>query len=173
MGRVKEPQSVKFFCGIIASDRGKLRQAEEALETSFGQTDLKSDLIDFNYTNYYESEMGTGLIRRFISFSELKNPSELAPMKLRTNSLEQQFAGESGRTVNLDPGYIAPSKLILASAKDFSHRIYLGQGIYGEVTLNFRRGGYKFFEWTYPDFQSRKYCSFFLEVREKLMEQTK
>lgn len=173
MGHVREVHKVKFLCGIIASNHEKLFKAEKHLEPMLGEIDLKSDLIDFKYTNYYESEMGTGLIRRFVSFSELKDPSELASMKLRTNSLEQQFAGKTGRTVNLDPGYIAPSKLVLASAKDFSHRIYLGQGIYGEVTLNFRREGFKFFEWTYPDFQSEEYCAFFLKVREKLMEQTK
>lgn len=172
MGLIKKPQNVKFFCGIIASGCEILRKAESELEILFGKVDLKSELIDFDYTDYYEPEMGPGLIRRFISFSKLKDPSEIAQMKLQTNILEQQFAVKSGRTVNLDPGYIAPSKLVLASTKDFSHRIYLGQGIYGEITLNFRRGGFKFFEWTYPDFQSKEYCAFFLKVREKLMEHT-
>jgi len=105
------------------------------------------------------------------------DPGQLAGIKLATNAIEDSMAvnadGKISRTVNLDPGYITASNLVLATTKDFSHRVYIGQGIYAEVTLNFRKGGCVFFEWTYPDFKSGKYTSFFLEIRRRYMEMTK
>jgi hypothetical protein len=173
MGQVKDAEPVKFFCGILAADRTNLAGAEQGLESVFGEIDLKSDLFDFDFTSYYEAEMGANLIRQFVCFKELRSPDRIATFKRQTNDLESEFAHDSSRTINLDPGYIAPSKLVLASTKDFSHRIYIAEGIYAEVTLNFRGGGCKHFEWTFPDFQSHDYQEFFLLARSRLMEQRK
>jgi hypothetical protein len=118
--------------------------------------------------------MGDGLVRKFVAFADLIAPEELADAKVRTNSLEEEFAQRSEddirRRVNLDPGYIAPDKLVLASTKNFSHRIHLSKGIYAEVTLNFGKKGCVFFDWTYPDFRSGKYTEFLLDVRRKVMD---
>jgi hypothetical protein len=73
--------------------------------------------------------------------------------------------------MNLDPGYIAPSKLVLASTKDYSHRIHLSDGIYAEVTLLYSRGRWKELEWTYPDYRTVAYHDFFTRVRTRLAEQ--
>jgi len=177
MGNVRQVKPVKTFCGIIATDSKTISRAREALIPLLGKIDNESELIEFNFTDYYEAEMGQGLLRQFVSFHGLMDPGQLAGIKLATNAIEDSMAvnadGKISRTVNLDPGYITASNLVLATTKDFSHRVYIGQGIYAEVTLNFRKGGCVFFEWTYPDFKSGKYTSFFLEIRRRYMEMTK
>ena len=70
------------------------------------------------------------------------------------------------RPANLDPGYIEQAKVVLASTKNFYHRIYLGGGIFGEVTMHFKNNTYQFFPWTYPDYKSKDYQDFFLRVRQ-------
>ena len=75
--------------------------------------------------------------------------------------------GES-RPLNLDPGYITLAKLVLASTKDHSHRIYLGQGIYAEITLDLSRGGWQPSEWTYPDYRRADFHQFFVHCRDYL-----
>ncbi|MCX6376138.1 MAG: DUF4416 family protein [Armatimonadetes bacterium] len=102
-------------------------------------------------------------------------PDQLPAVKRLANEIENRMAAEGQwpvvRPMNLDPGYIAPSKLILASTKDFSHRIHLREGIYAEVTLRYVRGIWKELEWTYPDYRTSAYHKFFTQVRERLMEQ--
>ena len=73
------------------------------------------------------------------------------------------------RPLNLDPGYITPAKLVLASTKDHAHRIYLRDGIYAEVTLSFRGRKWQPLEWTYPDYRRDDYQRFFTECREWLL----
>jgi hypothetical protein len=77
------------------------------------------------------------------------------------------------RTINLDPGYICASRLVLATTKDFSHRIYLRDGIYAEASLMFQKNGISVFPWTYPDYQSEQYRPMLLAMRERYMEQKK
>jgi len=163
---------VKLFCGMIAANEKIIVEAKDRLRKFFGEIDLESDLIPFDFTDYYRVEMGESLLRKFISFSDLIDPGRLARIKIQTNGIEKELTVEmSGlrRTVNLDPGYISADKLVLATTKNFSHRIYLGEGIYAEVTLNFKKGTCVFFDWTYPDFKSGKYTPFFLKVRQNYM----
>jgi hypothetical protein len=56
--------------------------------------------------------------------------------------------------------------MVLATTKDYSHRIYLGQGIYAEVTLRYRRGAFHPWEWTYPDYGSPRYLEIFAHIRD-------
>jgi len=173
LGVIRETEPVKLVCGAIGVDREAVTAAEAAMSARYGAIDLESDWIPFEFTDYYEPEMGSGLVRRFFSFAELIDPAGLPGAKRLADEIEKQHAvvrnGVRCRRVNLDPGYVAPSKLVLASTKDFSHRIYLGGGIYAEVTLNFHRDGLTFFEWTFPDFRSGAYTPFLLEVRRRLM----
>lgn len=146
-----------------------LWEIEETLEASFGAIDRKSDILPFHFTEYYHDEMGKDILRQFYSFEKLISPDEIAAVKVQTNTVEETFAASKKyavkRPVNIDPGYLNESRLILASTKDFSHRIYLQHGIYAEVTLNYRRGGYESFPWTFPDYKSPEYQNFFLQVR--------
>lgn len=173
---------------MIAVNEDVLFHAKAALTERFGEVDVESDVFPFDFTDYYCMEMGHSLVRKFVSFAELIDPGILSDIKTRTNELERAFAdnpdcsarvpsGESDgksqrRRVNLDPGYLSLDKLVLATTKNFAHRIYLGRGIYGEVTLNFREGGCVYFDWTYPDFKSSKYTHFLLEARRLLKAQT-
>jgi hypothetical protein len=113
--------------------------------------------------------MGDTIDRMFLSFERLIEADQLPEIKRQTNQLEQEMAALLPivkRPVNLDPGYIEHAKVILASTKNFYHRIYLGGGIFGEVTMHFKNNTYHFFPWTYPDYQSRDYQEFFLRIRQ-------
>ena len=176
MGVHRSAAQVKLICGLIAGSDAWLEQGSERLGEAFGPMDLRSDVFPFDATDYYVREMGEGLRRQFVAFARLLDPGELAGIKRRTNAMETEWVqgdpGAKRRRVNLDPGYVTPAKLVLATTKDFAHRIYLGEGIYAEVTLNFRKGGFRHFEWTYLDFVSGRYEAFLLAVRRRLMEQT-
>lgn len=166
---------MKLFCGIIAVNDNLIKSAVRDLENILGRIDMESDVIPFTFTEYYSAEMGEKLLRKFVCFTDLIDPSRISGIKLETNRLEEKYSELKDehlqRRVNLDPGYLCASRLVLATTKDFSHRIYLAQGIYGEVTLNFRKDGMSYHPWTYPDFKSDAYRAFFMMVRGKYMEQ--
>jgi len=169
MATIKLPEPVKLICGIIAVSEEALSAAIDELKRGYGQVDLESEIIPFDFTDYYEEEMGKNLLRKFVSFVKLIDAGALADIKINTNELEGKIARDLAaggkRPVNLDPGYVTQSKLVLATAKDFSHRIYLREGIYAEVTLVFRKGGFTHFDWTFPDYRTERYKRFFEEVR--------
>ncbi len=171
MSEPKEIKPVKLICGIIAVNEEMAERATAALVRMYGEPDLELGPIPFDSTDYYGKEMGQDLVRKFIAFDELIDPGRLAAIKLATNDLEKEIAVCGGRPVNLDPGYVSESKLVLASAKNFAHRLYLGDGIYGEVTLHFRKGGAIHYEWTFPDYRTDIYKRFFEEVREAYRSQ--
>ena len=171
------PNPVKLIIGILAYDQSCLESAVETLENEFGKIDSASDIWPFTQTEYYKNETGENILRQFVSFEKLISPDQLAEIKCKTNKLEEKLAKklnvEASRPVNLDPGIIEPSKLILASAKNFSHRIYIGKKIWAEVTLNYSKGIWKKFDYTFPDYQQQHYHDFFSMVREKLVQQLK
>jgi len=176
MAEVRRPDNVKLICGMISAPAPPdlFAEAIEALSQAFGSADLLSDVMPFDLTDYYEPEMGRPLSRQFVSFAALVAPDVLVEAKLRTNEIEADFAkrrsgkGAARRPINLDPGLIAPSRLVLASMKDFSHRIYLGRGVYGEVTMMYRKGQWESLPWTFPDFASGRYDSFLTRARDLL-----
>ncbi|GAN33119.1 MULTISPECIES: DUF4416 family protein [Candidatus Brocadia] len=177
MGQISKPKPVNLLIGVLTSIPEILREIDKTLEEYFGPIDLKSDILPFHFTDYYTGEMGKGIQRQFYSFEKLILPDEIAAIKVQTNALEEFVASlkqyAMKRPVNIDPGYINESRLILVSTKDFSHRIYLRDGIYAEVTLNYRRGRYESFPWTFPDYQSPDYQNFFLLVRELYVKKLK
>lgn len=166
MGKAEPPKPVKLFVGLLTSHLDLLPDVSKALEERLGPVDYSSDFMEFKFTRYYETEMGPGLKRKFLSFERLALPGELAGIKLFTNSLEERWSEDGRRLVNLDPGYLNQARVVLASTKDFSHRIYIGEGIYAEVTLMFHRNRFDALPWTYPDFQRPDYQQFFLHIRE-------
>jgi hypothetical protein len=171
MGEVREPQPVKVFVGILLALPSTLPELHGSLEEQFGPVDSESQLLEFAYTDYYEPEMGSGLKRKFLGFGRLASPEALVDLKLFTNRVEQTFAINGRRTVNLDPGYLTAARVVLASTKDFAHRLYLGKGIYGEVTLLYQKKDFRALPWTYPDYRSEAYRQFFKELRRVYMAQ--
>lgn len=174
MAKISQPQKVKLICGLIAGSEDLLQSAAGSLAKLWGPVDIVSEVFDFSRTNYYEKEMGSFLLRQFVSFERLILPNELADIKRATNVMEEEFAlgAKVTRPVNIDPGYVALSKLVLASMKDFSHRIYLGGGVYGEITLQYRlKLGWQKLDWTFPDYASGDYFDFLTQVRQRLHKQ--
>ena len=173
MGQISTPQPVKLFVGMLAGRTGLFEIAEAELSEKFGPIDTAGQVARFDFTDYYEAEMGPNLLRKFVGFERLINPKELASAKLFTNDLEERISERFGgrrRLVNLDPGYISPSKLVLASTKDYSHRIYLGDGIFAEVTLHFANKRFNPWPWTYPDYKAGDYRRFFEAMRQQYLD---
>lgn len=169
MGVPREPKPVVLFFGLLAGGEEILARVKKRLALDFSPIVHESAVVAFNQTDYYEREMGAGLRRQWVAVEQLAHPAELVDCKLYTNRLEQLFALAGKRTVNIDPGYVSQSKVVLATTKDYAHRIYVGRGIYEEVTLVYRRGGgYEPWPWTYPDYRSAAAREFFLEVRRRL-----
>ncbi|MCX8160454.1 MAG: DUF4416 family protein [Candidatus Saccharicenans sp.] len=169
MAEIKPYKPVKLVCGIIFPGEEIRKQAESSLSEKFGPLDLASPSFSFTYTDYYQPQMGPVLYRAFVSFVRLIQPEELPGIKVWTNRLEEDFRllfRFPDRPVNLDPGYLSASALVMATAKDFAHRIPIGQGIYAHLELLFTRKGVKLLDWTYPDFRQTGYQEFFLRVRE-------
>lgn len=191
MGNVAKPQSVnpapfiqkkvfpkrcgvKLIAGIIASSENIFFKTEEALQRILGPLDYRSQTIKFDFTDYYQRDMGPDLKRRFVSFERLIDPTALSRIKLITNRLERRLSKDIKsvrRAVNIDPGYITGAKLVLASTKDYSHRIYLEKGIYAEVTLYYKKGSFRYWDWTYPDYKTEDYIRIFNEIRSIYMRQ--
>ena len=176
MAQPKPFVPVKLVCGILYADESVYPLTKDRLVDAYGPADFESGIFDFNLTDYYEKEMGPGLKRRFISFATTIAPDELARIKLQTNALEARIREErrsTRRAVNIDPGYLSGSALVMATAKDFSHRVALADGIYAHLELLFTRTDVRFLEWTYPDFRQPGYRQFFLEVRRDFLKDLK
>jgi len=177
MWMLKEPNPVKLIVGILAANHQCLHTAADALSDKIGKVDFTSEVWPFDKTDYYKDQTGSRILRQFVSIKRLIDPGKLAKVKHQTNKLEQKLAAKLSlpltRPVNLDPGIIEPSKLVLATTKNYSHRIYIGKKMYAEVTLIFDKGSWRPQAYTYPDYRQQCYFDFFEKVRTRLLEQLK
>lgn len=157
---------------MIAGDESLFKKAIKHLEMLYGPVDFTSTIVPFDKTSYYKQEMGRNLQRQFISFTRLILPGKLVQIKRQTNELEFKLSkNRHNRAINLDPGYLEYGKLVLATTKDHQHRLYLGQGIFGEVTLRYTNGTFSPWEWTYPDYATPAYISIFNQIRTLYQQQ--
>ncbi len=172
MGKICGPLPVKLVIGMFSKEASVCERALKILEKKFAKKDFASSFLDFRQTDYYEKEMGTDLKRRFVSFARLINAKQLPKIKCYTNSVENTFSlGHSRRLINIDPGYVTLSKLVLATTKNFAHRIYVGDGIFEEITLTYKNKSFVPNPWTYPDYKSEDYIKIFNSIREKYRNQ--
>ncbi|MCY3556505.1 MAG: DUF4416 family protein [Gemmatimonadetes bacterium] len=174
MGTPAEPESVKLVCAIMGQDETKLAEGRELLAGRFGALELTGPVFDFSFSSYYEREMGAGLVKQFLGFGPLVNPEDLVEIKRACNDLEAGLArpdGLPGRGLNIDPGYVNGGQLVLATTKNYSHRIYIGKGIFGEVTLLYTRGEFTPLPWTYRDYRTEAALAFFTRVRRAFLAQ--
>lgn len=174
MTQAKPFNPAKLICGMISGREESFRIGEVRLVERFGPIDLRSPVFPFAGTDYYEKEMGPALKRGFLSFERLVPPDGLSAIKLQTNALEGEIGAALSaeyRVVNLDPGILTSSALIMATAKNFAHRVPLSGGIYAHLELLFAKTGVKTLDWTYPDFRSEHYWRFFLDVRKIYLDQ--
>lgn len=168
MSEPQPPEQVKLVISSFYADRAKWESCREALIGRFGDTDFQSPEMPFDHTDYYFREMGHPLYRRFASFSRLISPGDLVDIKLYTNELEKKVSEQGSRRVNLDPGWLSLGQFVLATGKPVAHRIYLGRGIYADLTLIYEKGGFRALPWTYPDYASMEIIEMLNLIRKNL-----
>ncbi len=166
----KEPDPAKLVVGCIMNDKTCIEKLFVLLEETFGPVDMISRWLGFAFTDYYYKEMGSPLFRKVFAFKNLIAQDELALIKEKTNELETRFMTFGKRAVNIDPGYLVSSRFILATGKEYSHRIYIGHKIYADLTLMYsKKEGFKTLEWTYPDYASQSMILFLSKIRDKYL----
>jgi hypothetical protein len=174
MGRTKEPKPAKLFMSLIVSEDVIFQRSLEDLRFAFGEIDFISQRFSFDFTDYYAEEMGNPLFRHFITFERLITIPLLPQIKQTTNRLEERYSTLSGkRRVNIDPGYVSLSHAILATTKGYTHRPYLRDGIYADLTLIYRNRSFQPLEWTYPDYRQDQIILLFNWFRKKYVEDLK
>lgn len=168
MSLPQEPLPAKLIAGLLFRDFAVRDAALGNLFHHFGPPDFLTEPQPFGYTSYYDKELGTGLQRQVCSFLRLLPPDRLPDIKLTTNRLEVELSRADKRTINIDPGLLSEERLILATGKNYTHRVYLRDGIYADLTLIYQRGTYQSLPWTYPDYQEPALLHFLGVLRLKL-----
>jgi hypothetical protein len=173
MSKPTAPEPVKLVFSVFAASAEYLNETIKSLSARYGQPDFVSEQKPFDYTNYYSPEMGGALIRRFLSMEKLIRPEALPDIKLSTNEIEDKSILNDRRRVNIDPGYISKAHLILATGKGYTHRPYLRDGIYADLTLIYQGKKFCSLPWTYPDYAEGKQILMFNKIRAKYLLQLK
>jgi hypothetical protein len=174
MGRPKEPKPAKLFMSLIASEDAIFYRSLEDLRLALGEIDFISERFPFDFTDYYTEEMGSPLFRHFVTFERLISIPLLPEIKQTTNRLEEKYSTPNGkRRVNIDPGYLSLVHAILATTKAYTHRPYLRDGIYADLTLVYKNKTFQPLEWTYPDYRQDQIILLFNRFRKKYLEDLK
>ncbi len=172
MGQISRPGPVLGFCAIYGQHRESLAWARARLAGEWGPIALQSEALPFTETRYYAASMGEDLQKQLLAFEVLQPPDFLPRWKLQSNDWEAEYQALGGhdveRAVNIDPGYVTLAKLVLATTKDRDHRLYLGDGIFAEVTLHYKHGRWQSDRWTYADYQRPEYHEFLDRCRDLL-----
>jgi hypothetical protein len=173
MSEPRLPKPAKLVIGMFARKARMFQRVARELEAAFGSTDLVSEQMAFDFTDYYETEMGCDLSRRLLTFRELIAQKRLSAIKQETNRIESTHAEGGKRRINIDPGYLLSERFVLASGKNFTHRIYIGRGIYADLTLVYQDGEFRQLPWTYPDYADISMRRFLEKVRRKYQRDLK
>ncbi len=168
MSLPRPPGPAKLVIGLITKEKRLFKEAAGDLSKNFGQAEMVSAWLPFDYTDYYESEMGVPLFRRVLAFQHLVEQTTLPEIKTVTNRLEEKYSKDNKRQINIDPGYLLLERFVLATGKNYAHRIYIGKKIYADLTLIFQKGDFQPLPWTYPDYADRDLIDFLGKVRNKL-----
>lgn len=170
MSALSAPSKALLFMGVMHSDEEAYRSARKRCEKEFGAITAETPFFPFSYSSYYANEMGADIKKCFWAFG-IEERERLVYAKIFTDRLERAIAKGGNRRVNLDPGHLHRENAILATGKNFSHRIYLSKGVYADLALMYRSGkGYMPFPWTYPDYQSEAARSFFETLRKNFFD---
>jgi hypothetical protein len=166
----QEARKVKLISSLFSPEEGLIDTVIKEMEEHFGPVDWVSGKLFFDRTRYYEREMAWPLHRRFVTFFKLIKPDSIVDIKLVTNRIEREHLVDTKRRINIDPGYISLERLILATGKNYIHRIYLAKGIYADLTLIFHGGTFKPLSWTYPDYADERVIGMFNIVRSAYLQ---
>ncbi len=168
---------VKPLAAVLFQHREDFENILSVLNETFSEIDFEGSFFPFVETDYYESEMGENLFRGMISFQKPVHPETLVSMKKTARNLEDGLRLEGNRRVNIDVGYMDMFKVVLASFKERSNKIYLSDGVWADMILYFEEGQFKTFMWGFPDFKSGIYNQDLIEIRniykQQLREQRK
>jgi len=167
MSQPLKPKPVKLIVGLFMKDQRLLKPVAEALCGQFGPLDVVGPWFAFDFTDYYTAEMGQPLFRRVLAFKNLIGQDDLAAIKIATNQIERRYVIQGKRRVNIDPGYLSHERLVLATAKNYAHRIYIGEGIYADLTLIYADGAFRPLAWTYPDYRESKMSALLNRIRSR------
>ena len=167
------PKPAKLIVGFFLKDRSLAADIARDLTVRLGPVETISPWLNFDFTSYYEKEMGASLSRRLLVLRPLVEQTRLAAIKQITNDLEKKYLWHDQRLVNIDPGYLLPERFVLATGKNFTHRIYIGDGIYADLTLIYQKGAFRTLPWTYPDYADSRLIDFLTLVRNKYMLELK
>lgn len=174
MAQPKPPPPTLQLVAVFSRHAQVLDWAAHTIAATWGEIGLASPRFDHSETRYYEAEMGSGLWKQFLILDRWYDPAQLAASKLQSNAWEEEIARTGqfpeSRPLNVDPGYVTLHKLVLASAKDRAHRIYLRDGIYAEECLYYLDHAWQTRPWTYPDYQRADFQAFFIEARHWLKQ---
>lgn len=165
-----EPRPARLVVSVIYRDERRFAEAVPRVESVAGPVRAAGGPLPFDRTDYYGREMGAPLFRRFLAAERAVPRGSLAPIKVAMESIEAEMSEGGRRTVNLDPGLLTPENFILATGKNFSHRVYLGEGVFGDLTLVYRSGEFRPLPWTYPDYASEGVRSLLADLRRKDLE---
>ena len=170
MSRRIVPSPGRLLVSVIYHDEKRFAEAASAVRERLGPTEKESEAFPFNFTEYYEKEMGSPLYRKFLVMDGLVARETLAASKLAAEELENRFSAGGKRTVNIDPGLLTEENFILATGKNYSHRIYLRDGVFADLTLLYRKGEFQPLPWTYPDLASDGIRKYLGTIRAELRE---
>jgi len=167
MSHPKNPLPAYFFASIIYQKEEKLKEAIDILSQKEWKISKKTEEMDFHHTDYYYEEMGKPLKRVFVFFEPPAEREKIVELKHLSYSIEKQLSHDGRRSVNIDPGYLTLENIVLSTFKNYSHRIYLGKGVFAEITLIYRNGSYESLPWSYPDYGSHEIIKIFNREREE------
>ena len=173
MAEVLYVEPVIRICAVISGDADVRRRAIEHLQNHWGQIVHHSAVLPFEAGGYYTEAMGENLEKELLGFRQTADAAGLADWKIWTNLVEAEFGGADFphvRPLNLDPGYITQGKLVLATTKDRDHRVYLRDGVFGEITLTYTAKKWVHHRWTYPDYRTEAVAAFATQCRNYLRE---
>ena len=164
---------VKLIAAVLYQNRADYQQVVPELIQAFSPLDYQGTFFPFVETDYYEEEMGVNLQRGIVSFAELVHPGVLAEAKLTARRLEDKLRFDGKRRINIDIGYLDMFKVVLASFKGRSNKIYLSDDVWADMILFYEEGTFKTFMWGFPDFKSGIYNADFKKIRNIYKEQLK
>ena len=159
------------FVGLISNKENLFNEIKEELKNLYGEIIHETKIFSWNFTDYYEKELGKDLKKQFLFFKKPINQEEIVKIKLETNKLEDKYSKNKKRSINIDPGYLTEIKAVLASAKNKSYKIYIKNGIYGDPVLRYVNNSYQAFEHSFKDFKTKEYIEIFNEARKLLHQQ--
>lgn len=165
MSRPEVPEPARLIISCLTREEDLQEDVSQVVAHHMGEIEEIIGPLPFHFTRYYDAEMGSGISRWLWVLAGLVDRADLALIKLLTNKIEQSYTIEAKRRINLDPGLLTLGNFVLATGKNNAHRIYLGEGIFADLTLIFRSGSYRPLEWTYPDYADGKLISILNQLR--------